>query len=163
MATWYIPTILPVLIACTAARVGDRPAARTRAAPAARATARIDGSTCGPSGRVMTMASPAGTPWGPTSTTERQPRTRCGEARPFCSRCSDSVVLEAGGTIWQGTWSRRRRQFSMRAACSLVTISRDRRPGLTGFIRTTVLLFRRSLSVPARQDRVSSGLSSRPS
>ena len=95
---------------------------------------------------TTTTARLAGTAWEPTSTTERWPRMRCGEARPFCSRCSGSVGLEAGATIWQRTLSRARRRFSACTPFSLVRTSRDRHSGSTGFTRKTVLVFRRSSS-----------------
>ena len=65
--------------------------------------ARIAGSTYAPSDVLTTMARLAGTAFEPTSTTEGLPKMRCGEARPFCSRSSGSVVPEAGGTTWQRT------------------------------------------------------------
>ena len=97
-------------------------------------------------GATTTMARLAGTAFEPTSTTERWPRMRCGEARRFCSRCSGSVALEAGDTIWQRTLSRARRRFSARTPFSLVRTSRARHSGSTGFTRKTVLVFRRSSS-----------------
>ena len=153
-----IRTICRALIAGTPARGCDRPATRTRAAPAARGrrVSMVPHPVASWS-TMTTTARLAGTALGPTSTTERWPRMRCGEARPFCSRCSGSVALEAGATIWQRTLSRARRRFSVRTPFSLVRTSRDRHSGLTGFTRKTVLAFRRSSSSACAR-RLSIGL-----
>ena len=108
--------------------------------------ARIDGFWYGRSWSTTTTARLAGTAFEPTSTTEEWPRMRCGKARRFCSKCSGSVALEAGATIWQRMLSRARRRFSMRTPFSQVRTSRDRRSGSTGFTRKTVLVFRRCSS-----------------